>query len=457
MSLGWLMCIWLACPPLLWVTLHELIVSRRRRPVIAGLLVALVLAWQLWIGTEFLAITATTGTLVAVIVLIVQCLDADDPGEVLRHVAVGLGAGGLALVVLCAYPTWWAVAGPSHLPSWVWPTVFFAFDRVHLTSYLGPSRTFQALAIDLTSPQLNAAYVGWGFVASLIASAIAAWRDLRFWLFIGIGTFGVVTAAANSLWWSPWQLFFRAPLVHNIMGQRWVIVVVFGASMALGVGVSALVARLGDSGLVPAVAGLAVLTVALGPIVAADASVLPVPVASTTPPSWFTKPIAHGTLLMTPLPGVIASGLTWEAGAGIPGSLVGGWGPQVFDDSRGRYAMAHDTLVQMTYQQPLGQAVSPRQVLSIRQAVREWGVTDLQAVSPAGGDAKLVGGPASGSVGLFTEAFGPPQARGPRWWSWSTLDPTKGHLVSRAASQACLERWLAHAGRVATCLMAARR
>jgi hypothetical protein len=454
-SLGWLMCIWLVCPPLLWLFMHELIVRRKVRPMVAGLLVALVLTWQLWIGTEFLAITATTGALITVIVLIAQCVTSEDPRGVLRHATVGLVTGGVVLLLLCAYPTWWAVAGPSHLPSWVWPTVFFAVDQVRFTAYFGPSRTFQALAIDLTSPQLNAAFMGWGFMVSIVASAMAAWRDLRFWLVVGIAAFGVATAAANSLWWSPWQLFFRAPLVHNIMGQRWVIVVLFGASMALGIGVSDLVGRLGGSGLTPKLSGIAILIVALGPVIAADTSVLPVPVASTTPPSWFVKPSAHGTVLMTPLPGVIASGLTWEAAAGIPSGLVGGWGPQVFDFNTGPFKTAHDTLVQMTYQEPLGQAVSPRQVLSIRRAVSAWGVNRLLAVSPSGGPAKLVGAPASGSVGLFTEAFGPPQSKGPGWWAWTVLNPSKGRLVSEASSQACLNRWRSDAARIPSCVVAA--
>jgi len=454
-DLGWLMTIVAVGPPLLWLTMHELLVARRWRPSLTGAVISLVLVWQFWIGSEVLAITCTVGAFVALAVLIAQLISADDRRQVGRHVGVGLAVGALLMTVLLAYPVAWALAGDAHLDAWVWPALFFAFNTVHLSDYLGPLTTARDFVINLAAREPNVSFLGWGLMATITAVMIAAWKDLRLWLLVGLGLLGGLTAAGSSLSWSPWEAAYRLPILHNVMAQRWVIVVIFAAAMALGIGVTDVttsIRRRSVPSWLPGAIGSSLLLVALAPVMWADAASAPVPVGPTTAPSFFISHPQGGVTMMTPFPNANASGLTWEAVGGIPTALVGGWGPQVLDAPGTSGTRAQEILSNMTWLPPSRQGSNPADVRVIRSIIAQWGVTEVLAASPRGTPATVWGHPATGAVGLFTEAFGPPTAQGPGWWSWSRPGSTRGTIVPLEVSQQCINAARGHPGAVSGCL-----
>ena len=452
---AWLMVVVLVVAPLLWALFHELVVVRRRSPIWVGVGIAALLIWQFFLGTEALAIMGVVGAMVGVAVLIAQLRSVVDPLVLIRRVAIGLGTALVITLVVLAWPLWCALAGANHLADWIWPAQLFLFDQTKPSQYVrNPTVTISGVTIynGLNTILPNQAYLGPGVVLGIVAGWFARWRDARLWLSCSIIVFGFLMAEGGAFWWSPWQLAFHAPLLHNILSPRWIIVVIFGVCFALSLSISNLVTRLHPHGehrrgihqtsthvtrsSMALGMGALLLILAALPIVLCEAKVGPPQVGASSPPSWFAT--HHGgVLLVSPFPEVYANALAWEAQTGIHNALVGGWGPETFNQLPSDQATTQSTL-QVIARTPANQvSVTPSQVTSLRQAALAWGVTDVMAASPGGSNTSVWGQPATSAVGYFTEAFGPPTSVGPGWWVWHLTPRSVGAIVTPSVSLSC--------------------
>ena len=156
---------------------------------------------------------------VCVVVLVAAALVA-DPSALRRrapHAAEGAGrrprASALALL---AWPVWFALEGPAHLTGLVWPNVGviggFIPSSFVATSYPPRKNVFLALGGYEGAPLASAAYLGWSFLAVLVAGLVAFWRDRRLWFF----GFLFVVCVAFSLGerhgqWEPAWIFTHDP------------------------------------------------------------------------------------------------------------------------------------------------------------------------------------------------------------------------------------------------------
>ena len=109
-------------PPLVVAALDELLIRQRRSAVVTGIGLGILVAVQFFIGTEALAIMMlTTAFGVLIVVVYAAVRSPADLRSNAHHTVVGTVAGGVTSLVLLAYPTWYAFAGPSHLSEPIWP------------------------------------------------------------------------------------------------------------------------------------------------------------------------------------------------------------------------------------------------------------------------------------------------------------------------------------------------
>ena len=110
-------------PPLVVACLDELLLRRKRRPVVTGVLLGLLVTVQFFIGTEVLMIMAIMAA-IGIGLVVVYAAWRHPADARARPPATPPWASVAAAVtagVLLAYPVWFALAGPAHLSGLVWP------------------------------------------------------------------------------------------------------------------------------------------------------------------------------------------------------------------------------------------------------------------------------------------------------------------------------------------------
>ncbi len=123
LAFGWLNLACVALLPLLVACLDELLVGQRRRPLAVGAALGLLVAVQFFVSSELVLIAAVAA--VIAVVLLVAYAALRNPADLrsrLPHAAKGLVAGAVVAAVLLAYPLWFFVAGPAHLDGTLWST-----------------------------------------------------------------------------------------------------------------------------------------------------------------------------------------------------------------------------------------------------------------------------------------------------------------------------------------------
>jgi hypothetical protein len=216
--------------PLILAALDEILIRQRHGALRGGLLLALLVFAQFFLSSELLAIVAVV-VVVCVVVLVAAALVTDPGGVRARfpHAATGLAVGLGLGVVLLAWPVWFALRGPASLSGLVWPNVGviggFIPSSFVTTVYPPRSNVFLRLGGYEGAPLASSAFLGWSFLAVMVAGLVAFWRDRRLWFF----GFVLVVCAAFSLGerhgqWEPAWIFTRIPVVENVIEQRFMAV-----------------------------------------------------------------------------------------------------------------------------------------------------------------------------------------------------------------------------------------
>ena len=225
--------------PLILAVLDEILIRQRHGALGAGVLLGLLLFGQFFLSSELLAVAAVV-VVVCLVALVVVALVADPGGLRARlpHAASALGIGlGLGAVLL-AWPVWFALEGPAHLPGLVWPNVGviggFIPSSFVTTGYPSVLHSFIPLSGYEGAPLASSAYIGWSFLAVMVVGLAVFWRDRRLWFF----AFTFVLCVACSLGerrgqWEPAWIFTRIPLVQNVIEQRFMAVGYLAAAVLL--------------------------------------------------------------------------------------------------------------------------------------------------------------------------------------------------------------------------------
>jgi hypothetical protein len=389
---------WAAVPPLVVACIDELLFGRRRGPVAVGIVLGLLFVVQFFVGTEVLLLLGIAGAAAAAVLLLgygLGHLDAMRAGA--RRVGVGLSTATVTAGVLLVYPTWFALSGPAHTSGRVWPTLELGLEGTGLSAYLWPTPVSAGFTLfthrvgGYQGPTLSGQYVGLGMAAVAVAGLLVWRRDRRLWFFGAMTAISVVLSlGASRSVWLPWQLVSGQPLVQNIIPSRFLVVTYLSLAVMLALVVdhsrSAVRDRLGAEGTdgkaiswVPALAGLAVATVGLGPIAVYLSPTVPMVTRTVRPPTWFSTVAPHlpdhRVLLVFPVPfQVIESAMAWQAVADFPYSMAGGGGPGGVIERAGRDRAGAGAIARASFSFT-GQVLRPGDVAATRRALADWGVT----------------------------------------------------------------------------------
>ena len=460
-------------PPLFVACLDELIMRQRRRPVAMGILLGLLVVLQFFLGTEMLAILLITGTVG--LALIVVYAGWRRPAELrrrARHALVGLAAGAAVVVVLLAYPLWFALGGPAHLSGLVWPTLVPGLFGIGFSELVRLNSTgaetlqahrfggYQGSALHQTE------YLGVGLIVVVLLGVLLWRRDRRLWLFGAVGAVAVAlslsVASGVNHFWVPWRLLQHIPVIQNILPDRFMAITLLCVSVLLGIildGVHGTAAKwtatpsrrgapspagraLTWRRVTPAVAAGVVALVALAPIARANAGNIPLTVQPVVLPTWFRTVAPHlpgGQVILT-YPssfGGFQSSLTWQAVDRMSFSLVEGGGPggaRVGVERPGVEALAAASV-----NLDPSTAYTGATVQAVRQALVSWGVT--MVVIPDQPELPIYeqGFHTSYAVGLITAALGVGARYQAQAWVWTVGHPNPPPVtIAPGAFRSCV-------------------
>ena len=386
---------WAVVPPLVVACVDELLFGRRR-PVVVGLVLGLLLVAQFFVGTEVLLLCGLAGVVAAVLLLAVGLRHRDVLRAGWRRWATGLGTAAVTSVVLLAWPAWFTFAGPGHTSGKVWPTLDLGTEGATLHAYLWPTpasagfRLFTHRVGGYQGPTLSGQYVGIGMVVVAVVGLLVWRRDRRLWFFGAMAVVAVVLSLGTApTVWLPWSLLSHRPLFEDVIPSRFVLFAYLSLGVMLGVVVdrtrTAVRDRIPGDGAgrawLPGLAGAAVAAVGLAPVAGYLAPTVPMVTQPVRAPAWLTTvaPRLPGrpVLLVFPVPyQVIESAMAWQAVVGFPYDMVGGGGPGGVVQRAGAERAGAEAIGRASFSFT-AQRLRPGDVAATRRALAAWGVTGV--------------------------------------------------------------------------------
>ena len=390
LEFGHLMTAALMLLPLILAVLDEIVIRQRHSAVWSGVLLAALLFAQFFLSSELLAIVVVVAVICALALVIAalvtkQALVRARFPHAAKGLVVALGLG----LVLLAWPVWFALKGPASLSGLVWPNVGviggFIPSSFVTTGYPPRHNVFLALGGYEGAPLASAAYLGWSFLAVMVAGMVAFWRDRRLWFF----GFTFVVCAACSLGerhgqWEPAWVFTRIPVLENIIEQRFMAVGYLAAAVILAIILERVRRVLPQwRGVVGTLGALAVAVVALVPMATIFGGRLPFVMQAVTLPRWYTEvapTLPSGRVLLSypaPFSG-LQSAMAWQAVNRMHYSQAGGGGPQGVEARAGSAKAGFRVLSVLGFgvaePEPSG---TPAQFAAVRHALAVWQVNTV--------------------------------------------------------------------------------
>ena len=401
-----------ALPPLIVACLDELLFRQRRRPVATGVVLGLLVALQFFIGTEVLVIMVMMG--LVGIVIVVGYAAWRRPSALrdhARYAATGLASGAAVAGILLIGPAWYALAGPAHLGSTVWPGIYGHIARKQRTVpdlFFSRWSTLNSAVATLHNRVLGGyqgrvlsfQYFG-TLMAVIVVGGLAVWRrDRRLWLFGAIAAVSVVLSfGARKGIWLPWRALENLPILQNVVPYRFILITYLAVSVMLALIVEHTyvavnrwrTAAAGEGqhrtrpwGRLPrwagAAAATAVAVIALVQPATYMALTVPMTTAPVDLPSWF-KTVAphlpdHQVLLILPAPFTsYDNSMTWQAVDDMDFSMVGEGGPGGILVQSGKELGGATVLAAASSPNVAPRALTAQDVTNVRRALDDWRVT----------------------------------------------------------------------------------
>ena len=339
-------------PPLIFLSVHELLVRQvwpaRRVGVVLGLLVTA----QFFVSSEVLTSTIVIGAICSVAAVVIGRRSIVDHWR--RAVKGALWSAGVAGALL-AYPVWFAVKGPGSIagPIQLVPEAYRA-DVLGLFYpgafvWLAPSsltRTSSSFANSLVE---NGSYLGITLVVMVVVTVVVLWRPSPVVRVAAVGgagawvlslggglVFSTAPTASVSGFPLPERIFTMLPLLSNTIPVRYSLYVALFAGLILALGVDRLRQRVHDgaaaawlrtpvgSAILPGVVALACLVPLIPAIPLGDVADPGVPVFFNSPALQQIPP--DSVTLLYPFPSTpTPQGQLWQAQAELRFKMPGGY------------------------------------------------------------------------------------------------------------------------------------
>jgi len=255
----------------------------KENPTRHGVILGLMIVYQLFINEEILLYTAMACVVIAITVLVSQ-----RTSVVPYLKAIGIAAG--ISIVIMAYPLWFQFFGPRHYTGPFWWAEGYGIDLAAYTSYATLSFAGDPRIIDPmgSSPTEQNAFYGWPLCLLAVGLGIALWRNLiaRVALITGLVLVALSLGAEIKInnqqtgVPGPWALVSDLPLFNSIIVTR------IGMEVAPAIAVVLVLAaeKLAAKSLAVAAISGALAAVALVPIIPK-----PLPTTDHAPvPAFFT-------------------------------------------------------------------------------------------------------------------------------------------------------------------------
>jgi hypothetical protein len=363
-GLGHLNLVFVPLPPLILLTLHEIVVRRRRPAWRAGLVLGVLAVAQYLISPEILLLTAISGGIA--LLLSAAARHREVPGAA-RHVAAALATAVAFTGVLVAYPVWVGIGGPQHVigpPNLLRTLALYPGDVLGAVVptellHVGPSHLV-AVGDRLSGGSLseNGMYLGIPLLVTLAAFTIAFRRRSILVLCVAVGACTWLLSLGPRLTVDrhttavrlPFDALYHLPFVQDMLPIRFSLMTVLFAAGAFAVGLDMLRDRIAGgpaavaSGTGPAhrsrrprtrahrLAGSAVAVLVAVVVCGSLLPRAPYPMVPTDTPSLFTSPavdrIPAGSVVLTyPYPvDPVLQGMLDQSVAGMRFKITGGYG-----------------------------------------------------------------------------------------------------------------------------------
>lgn len=336
-----------------FIALKIIQIAKNQRPVRNGIVLGLLVAWQILLGEEPLMIFALTFLIFVIAYLIPR--SAEIPG-MLRPLAKGVPLGIVVALMIAGFPLYWQFFGPQsfhellHGPS---GNDLAAFTRFATQSIAGQAQPAADVSMNRTEEN---AFFGWPLIVLFFVLAIWLWRDVVAralsitTVVMAILSLGVelTSAKEDTGITGPWKWLGQLPLLDSLLESR----------LAMGC--------------IPAVGGLLAIATArvwsvaaeqteesrrsvpmrllwIGAIVAVLLPIAPTELVTHQRPNspsffadgiWKSYVAPGGSLVPVPLPSTgEAEPLHWQVDAGLGYPMPEGYfvGPTSATDKQGRY------------------------------------------------------------------------------------------------------------------------
>jgi hypothetical protein len=459
LAFGHVSATWLVIPPLLFTTLHEIVIRQEHSVRRDGLVLAALLVVQFLISPEVLVMCLMLTT---VGLLAVMAVGWRQVGVRAGHALPALGLAAGVTVALLAYPAWFGEAGPQAVTGVLFPPA--PVLGVPLSGLLAPGQ-YGAFANEyvrfggyLGRNGPPADYVGGGVALAALAAVVTARRRPLTWLLLLVTAvtlwlaLGAYLESAPS-WlghpWLPWRELSRIPLLKEILPDQFAPLLTLFVAFLLAVGLDALyVAHLGPTSWVArhrypvtAAATALVAVVALVPVfVTFDMPLRVVPLRMPAYMRQGAPALPTNTVLLT-VPFAVSGSpqpMLWQAVDGFHFRLAGAalktpnaLGGPVGPGSPGSARRILTNLTLLGGPEPTG---TPAQIATVRRVLREWQVGDV-----------VVDGHSRDPVyasGFFTMVLGTAPAFERGAWVWRlqpggpSATPATGASLSRCRAAA---------------------
>jgi hypothetical protein len=413
------------------------ILTGRGRPVYAGAWLGLLLAAQLFIAEETLALLGVTAAVIAVV------LALSRPRAVagrIRGAAAGLATAAVVMVVLSAYGLWRQFHGPLVEHGSPWSVGHFKNRPGNFVS--APSGYLFTSHATVTYLNHHAvrmveyfAYLGWPMLVLLLIAAVLFWRDLRVrtmavtFAALELFSLGSRTISSHGMSWPaallPWHYLARLPLLDQALANRFSLLADGAAAALLAFAVDLACRRRADQparrvawarGI--AVAAVAVAIVPIIPLPLQTAPVRPIPAGFQQAFSLMKLSPDERVVIIPLLP---SADMRWQADSNVTGALVGCYG--IAPTPSGKAAICHtqrrptaDYLNALDKGQTGAKAPSAAR---LRADLGYWKLTALIAVTSR-----------DSALGKYlTRTFGPPTIQRGSVLAWRHYGP--GYLTAR--------------------------
>ena len=324
-----------------------LIHAEPQRWVRHGVVLGLLVAWQVFIGEEVLLLAVIGLALALVIPLIRRRVRV-------ASLARGIALGAAVTLPIIAYPLWWQFAGPqSYTSLWhppqnsdlvalwsratrsifadPWASAAVSMNRTEENAFFGPALWILAVAVVILGRR------------RLVVWALAFVIAMSCWFSLGADV--VVRGVASGVP-GPGVVLDHLPVLENVLATRYAMIALPAFAALLALAVDHLVHRWRPP--IGYAVGLAVATVALVPVLPTPLTVDPRPVV----PAFFTgdawRGYVHGgSVLAAPPPDIVdARALDWQQAADMGFPLVEGYfvGPSGSEDGSGQYGARRTAL-----------------------------------------------------------------------------------------------------------------